>query len=286
MRAVHTIEELRARLRVARERSQRVGFVPTMGNLHAGHLALVQQAEVVTDYCVVSIFVNPLQFGEGEDYDSYPRSLAQDVDRLSETNTQLLFVPSLAELYPLGLAHTTRIEVPELGAMLCGKSRPVFFSGVTTVVGILFNLVTPDVAVFGEKDYQQLVIVKRMVRDLHMPIDIVFAATVRASDGLALSSRNAYLSADERARAPLLYQALCQVREAIQSGEKDFQELEQRSMSNLKSGGFHPEYVSVRRADDLAVPGHGDVSELRVLAAARLGHARLIDNVAVASGSP
>ena len=279
MKTVHTIEQLRAALGSARDK--RIGFVPTMGNLHAGHLALVHKAQGVSQYCVVSIFVNPLQFGEGEDYDSYPRSLERDIDSLSETDTRLVFIPSVAELYPLGLANTTRIEVPELGTMLCGTSRPVFFSGVTTVVGILFNLVMPDVALFGEKDFQQLVIIKRMVSDLHMPIDILSVATVREPDGLALSSRNAYLTPEERARAPSLYRALCQVREAVNGGERDFKELEMRGVGLLSSEGFRPDYVSVRRAADLSVPGNDDVSQLRVLAAARLGQARLIDNIAV-----
>ncbi len=280
METVYTIAALRSVLREVRGRGRRVAFVPTMGHLHGGHQALVRRAAEVGDYVVASIFVNPTQFGEGEDYSSYPRTPEADAQKLIEAGTHLLFSPEAGELYPNGSEGATQVQVPGLSDILCGAYRAGHFRGVTTVVSILFNLVQPDVAVFGRKDYQQLVVIRRMVRDLWMPVEIVGVPTTREPDGLAMSSRNAYLTAEERHRAPQLYRTLCGARDAILRGETDYPALEARCMQRLGENGFRPEYFSVRRTRDLAVAGAED-TELVVLAAAWLGRARLIDNVEV-----
>jgi len=287
METVYTIAALRSTLREVRAAGRRVAFVPTMGHLHGGHQALVRRAHELADYVVASIFVNPIQFGEGEDYSSYPRTAEADAQKLIAVDTHLLFSPDVGELYPHGYAEgrMTRVEVPELSDILEGLHRPGHFRGVSTVVSLLFNLVQPDVAVFGEKDYQQLVVIRRMVRDLHIPVEVAAASTTRAPDGLALSSRNSYLSAEERGRAPALYRTLCAAREAILRGARDYPGLEAESMQALGAAGFRPEYVTVRDARDLSMPGP-DAGELVVLAAAWLGRARLIDNVKVRSGLP
>lgn len=272
------IRAVRSALIPVRRAGRRIALVPTMGNLHAGHLALVARAREVADCTVVSIFVNPFQFGEGEDWAAYPRTFEQDKAKLEAAGADLLFAPVARDIYPDGPARITRIEVPQLGNVLCGAFRPTFFRGVATVVGILFNVVAPDRALFGEKDYQQLVLIRRMVRDLKMPIDIVSVPTVREADGLAMSSRNGYLNKQERRIAPGLYQTLCEIRQAISDGEQDFPALEARGMGMLRERGFGPDYLAVRRADDLAVAKAGD-RRLRVLAAAWLGRARLIDNI-------
>jgi pantoate--beta-alanine ligase len=279
MRVLPGISEVGSVVRVERERGRRIAFVPTMGNLHEGHLALVRQANEVADFTVVSIFVNPFQFGEGEDYGTYPRTLDADVAALETVGVDLVFVPEVADFYPNGLDRVTRVEVPDLGSILCGEFRPGFFRGVTTVVSMLFNVVQPDAAVFGEKDYQQFVVIKRMVDDLKMPIEIVPGPTVREPDGLAMSSRNVYLTSDERRRAPILQQALCTARDALLNGERRFQVLENKGLAKLRDNGFRPDYFAIRRADNLTVPESEDC-ELQILAAAWLGSARLIDNVA------
>lgn len=284
METVTELDALRRRVGRWREDNVRVGFVPTMGNLHDGHLALVARARALCERVVASVFVNPLQFGPGEDYAAYPRTPGDDERALQGAGTDLLFMPAVDVMYPGGASAATRIEVPELGAELEGAARPGHFAGVATVVGKLFNMVQPDVAVFGEKDFQQLLVVRRMVADLCWPVEVVGVPTVREPDGLALSSRNRYLTAAERQRAPLLYRVLAEVASRLRAGCRDYRALEADAMASLAGDGFAPEYVSVRRAADLSLPA-GDAGEgLVVLGAARLGRARLIDNVAV-SGS-
>jgi pantoate--beta-alanine ligase len=257
-----------------------IALVPTLGNLHVGHLALVEQAVRMTDHTVVTIFVNPTQFVAGEDYEHYPRTLAQDSLLLSESRVDVLFTPTVKEIYPAGLDKPTRVEVPMLDNILCGAFRPGHFTGVATVVAKLLNLVQPTVAIFGEKDYQQLLVIKRLVKDLCIPVEIRSVPTVRAPDGLAMSSRNSYLSAEERQRAPLLYQTLKAAAEAILRGDTAFAAIEDRSMEILKAAGFKPDYFAVRRAEDLGLPEETP-TDRRILAAAWLGQARLIDNIAV-----
>ncbi|HAW40420.1 MAG TPA: pantoate--beta-alanine ligase, partial [Pseudomonas sp.] len=221
MNVVKTIADLRAAVARARGEGKRIGFVPTMGNLHAGHIALVKKAGQRADFVVASIFVNPLQFGPNEDLDNYPRTLAADQEKLFDAGCHLLFAPSVEEMYPHGQANQTIVRVPGVSEGLCGGSRPGHFDGVSTVVSKLFNMVLPDLAVFGQKDFQQLAVIRTMVRDLNMPVQILSEPTVRADDGLALSSRNGYLSADERATAPVLYRTLNQLRDALQGGRRD-----------------------------------------------------------------
>ncbi len=279
MHIIRHIQEIRQGVTKWRAEGRRVALVPTMGNLHAGHLALVERARQLADRTVATIFVNPLQFVAGEDYDRYPRTLEADADALAEAGVDLLFAPQANEVYHDDGAPT-QVSVPALDGFLCGASRPGHFTGVATVVTKLFNIVQADVAVFGEKDYQQLLVIRRLVRDLCIPIDIVAAPTVREADGLALSSRNAYLDEAQRALAPALYRALQQAAARLRAGETDFGGVERDAMRTLRDAGLAPEYFSIRRAMDLAAPDGGDV-ELVILAAARLGETRLIDNVAV-----
>jgi pantoate--beta-alanine ligase len=280
MEIVATAAELRARVRAWRARPEHIAFVPTMGNLHAGHLKLVRHARGLAGRVVVSIFVNPMQFGPGEDYDVYPRTLEADSAALAQADADLVFAPAVTEIYPGDTQDTTRVVVPVLSEILCGAFRPGFFTGVATVVTRLFNLVQPDVAVFGEKDYQQLILIRRMARELCMPVKIEGVATEREPDGLAMSSRNGYLTPDERATAPLLYRTLGEVKSAVERGAGTYPALEGAAMRTLAGAGFRPEYVSIRRAADLAEPGTGERA-LRVLAAAWLGGARLIDNLEI-----
>jgi pantoate--beta-alanine ligase len=277
MLTLHGVPELRAQLAEWRAAHLGIGLVPTMGNLHAGHIALVQAALARADRVVTTVFVNPLQFGPGEDLDAYPRTLAQDAARLAAAGNHLLFAPSDTTMYPNGRAGHTTVEVPGLSAELCGASRPGHFRGVTTVVAKLFNMVQPDVAVFGQKDYQQLMLIRRMTADLDMPIEIEGRPTVREPDGLAMSSRNGYLTADERARAPALFATLQRLAAAVAAGTEPAV-AERDAIRALTAAGFEPDYVSVRRRLDLALPGADDRA-LVVLAAARLGRARLIDNL-------
>ena len=272
--------ELRARLESWRREGLRVGFVPTMGNLHAGHLDLVRAAAARTDRVVVSIFVNPLQFGPGEDFASYPRTLAEDLERLAGEHCDLVFAPGEETMYPHGRDGTTRVEVPGLSGILCGASRPGHFSGVATVVSKLFNLVQPHLATFGEKDFQQLAVIRRMAIELCFPVEILGVPTRREADGLAMSSRNRYLGPEERATAPALYATLQAVAQGLAAGRRDFVALQQAGMDNIRSAGLGPEYLEIRRRDGLERPEPGD-RQLVVLAAARLGRARLIDNLVV-----
>ncbi|MEW6764589.1 MAG: pantoate--beta-alanine ligase [Pseudomonadota bacterium] len=280
MRTVTSIPDLRAAVRALKAQGKRIAFVPTMGNLHAGHLALVNRARQAADAVVVSIFVNPLQFGAGEDFDSYPRTEERDAILLGESGADLLFLPTVATLYPHGKEACTRVEVPGLSDILCGTARPGHFVGVATIVAKLFNLVQPDVAVFGEKDFQQLAILRRMVADLDMPIEMIGQPTEREADGLAMSSRNAYLNADERARAPLIHATLSDLAEQVRAGRQDFETLEAEGRAALEVANFRVDYVAIRRVDDLAAPASPD-DKLVILVAARLGRTRLIDNLRV-----
>jgi len=275
MQVISTIPSLRERL----SRETGIAFVPTMGNLHDGHLALVDVARQHGRCVVVSIFVNPLQFGPTEDFASYPRTLAADCAKLSATGVDVVFAPAPEELYPVPQQVT--VEPPAIAAELCGAYRPGHFRGVATVVQKLFNIVQPQIAVFGKKDYQQLHVVRAMAQQLNVPVEIVGAETTRADDGLALSSRNGYLTPDERAEAPRLYRNLQNIVQALRSGARDFPALEAAAATDLAAHGWRVDYVSVRAQATLA-PARPDDRLLAVLAAAHLGQTRLIDNVEVA----
>jgi pantoate--beta-alanine ligase len=274
MRTIYSIHELRQTLAGA------VGtaFVPTMGHLHEGHLALLERAKACGGPVVASIFVNRLQFAPHEDFDTYPRGLERDAALLREAGCDVVFAPSEAELYPEPQGYTVQ-PPPELADVLEGHFRPGFFTGVCTVVLKLLMAVQPAVAVFGKKDYQQQLIIKRMVNQLNLPVNIITNETTRAADGLALSSRNTYLSAPERLEAPLLSQTLTRIAQAIQTGRSDWKALEQEAIQNLTLRGWQPDYIAIRRQHDLAAPSPGQA--LVVLAATRLGKTRLIDNVEV-----
>jgi len=278
MNTVKTVRELRAAVARARSEGKRIGLVPTMGNLHSGHAALVVKAAQRADFVVASIFVNPLQFGPTEDLASYPRTLAADQEKLLQAGCHLLFAPSVEEMYPHGMADQTRVSVPHLSEGLCGASRPGHFEGVATVVSKLFNMVQPDLAVFGQKDFQQLAVISALVRDLNMPIQIIGEPTVRAADGLALSSRNSYLSDEQRAAAPALYQAIQQIAQAVQNGERDLSRRLTEGLAQLTAAGFRPDYLEIRNATTLR-PATADDHDVVILAAAYLGTTRLIDNL-------
>ena len=280
MKRVDSVHALRRQVRSWRAAGKRVVLVPTMGNLHRGHIELVERARGIGDRVLVSIFVNPMQFGQGEDFASYPRTLEEDANRLEAAGTDLLFNPPVEEVYPRPAGEQTRVEVPGLSAILCGASRPGHFVGVATVVCKLLNMAQPDAAVFGEKDFQQLMVIRRMVEDLAMPVEIVGVPTVREADGLALSSRNGYLSAEERCRAPALYRVLAATAEALREGRSDYRALEAAARDELRDAGLRPDYFEIRRQADLGVPGPGE-SSLVVVAAAHLGRARLIDNLSL-----
>lgn len=280
MQTVRTRTALRSAVAAWRRSRERIAFVPTMGNLHDGHLRLVERAFRFADRVVVSIFVNPMQFGEGEDYANYPRTPEEDSAKLVEAGVDLLFTPAVEEMYPDGPRSATRVEVAELSGILCGAVRPGHFAGVATVVAKLFNLVQPDVAVFGEKDYQQLIVIRRLVADLCFPVDVIGVPTIREADGLAMSSRNSYLTPEERGRAPALYRALCEAGERVRRGGAELDAVEAEGLEKLRVAGFTPDYFTVRRAQDLVPAGAGDM-ELVILAAGRLGWTRLIDNVII-----
>lgn len=279
MQTIHEIVPMRAQVSDWHRSGLRVGLVPTMGNLHAGHLTLVREALARADRVVVSVFVNPLQFGADEDLAAYPRTPVEDASALRAAGCHCLFAPGEDEVYPRGRTQQTLIEVPDISDVLCGASRPGHFRGVATVVAKLFNMVQPDLAVFGEKDFQQLLVIRRMTAELCFPVSIVGVPIVREPDGLALSSRNAYLSEQERAAAPALYAALRRLAERLDAGE-DPADAEWDAARELSAAGFKPDYVSVRRRADLATAGPDD-RELVILAAAWLGKARLIDNLCV-----
>lgn len=279
MITVHTVRELRAAVSHARAEGKSIGFVPTMGNLHSGHAALVEKAGQRADFVIASIFVNPLQFGPSEDLATYPRTLLADQETLLAAGCHLVFAPSVEEMYPDGMDGQTRVSVPVVSEGLCGASRPGHFEGVATVVSKLFNMVQPDMAIFGQKDFQQLAVIRTLVRDLNMPVQIIGEPTVRAADGLALSSRNGYLNEAQRAVAPALYAGLRQLAAAIEAGERDFAKLIKAGKAELKKAGLRPDYLEIREANSLR-PANGDDSHLVILAAAFLGKTRLIDNLA------
>ena len=280
MRTVHSLKELRSILRSYRQQGKTIGLVPTMGNLHEGHISLVRKASDAADIVVTSIFVNPMQFGANEDLDDYPRTLKDDQDKLAAAGNTLVFAPSTQEIYPDGLARQTKVLVPEVSEGHCGASRPGHFEGVATVVTMLFNMVQPDIAVFGEKDFQQLAVIRKLARDLMMPVQVVGAPTVREDDGLAKSSRNGYLSKEERAKAPTVFQTLTQTAEQLQQGRHDFSALEQEAQSALTTAGFRPDYFNIVNSRTLK-PATEDDRELTLLVAAFLGTTRLIDNLSI-----
>ncbi|HEX5675098.1 MAG TPA: pantoate--beta-alanine ligase [Azonexus sp.] len=267
-----------ADLRAALKGRGRVVFVPTMGNLHAGHVSLMEQARVHGDTVVASIFVNRLQFGPNEDFDKYPRTFQADSDKLAAAGVDVLFAPTEADLYPEPQEYT--VEPPAIQHQLDGEFRPGHFRGVATVVLKLFNIVQPQAALFGKKDYQQLMVIRNMARQLALPIAIIGGETVRAADGLALSSRNGYLSETERAEAPRLHRELQRIRDAIRNGETDTVKLENAAISALTAAGWKTDYVAVRQQSDLAIPKSIGIP-LVALAASRLGSTRLIDNIEI-----
>lgn len=278
MRCISSTSELKATIRDLRTQGKVIGLVPTMGNLHAGHLQLVTAARQEVDWVVCSIFVNPMQFGPTEDLGAYPRTLADDRTKLEEHQCDCLFHPEVREVYPQGLQAQTVVSVPGLGLDHCGKSRPGHFDGVTTVVSKLFNLCQPDRAFFGLKDYQQFLIIQKMVEDLLFPVELVGVETVREADGLAMSSRNSYLLPHDRQKAPALYRTLRATSEAIQAGERDFPKLESAARQHLQEAGLKPDYFSICHGKTLRTATPSD-AYLAILAAVYLGKSRLIDNV-------
>ncbi|WP_188149702.1 pantoate--beta-alanine ligase [Teredinibacter waterburyi] len=285
MQIFHHVSSVRAAIRQARSEGKGVGFVPTMGNLHAAHLALVEIAKQHCDIVIASIFVNRLQFGLNEDWDRYPRTLQQDSAKLEAISCDFLFCPDEAEIYPNGMDAQTRVIVPSMASVLCGASRPGHFEGVTTVVTKLFNIVQPDVAVFGVKDYQQLAIIRRMVEDLCIPVEIIAGDIVREADGLAMSSRNGFITAEERPRANQLQATLCWIEGQILAGERDFVQLELEAKRQIENAGFRPDYVSVCNSKTLEPAAHDDLS-ITLLGAMYTKAARLIDNVSLQLGAP
>ena len=280
MQVITSKDELREQLDEWRQHQEHIALVATLGNLHAGHLRLVELAREHAERVVVSVYVNPTQFGEGEDYEDYTRTLDRDTLRLKQIGADVLFIPDDDVVYPYGHECATVVSVPGLTENFCGASRPGHFDGVTTVVARLFALVQPDVAVFGQKDYQQQLVIRYMTEDLSLPIRIITAETIREDDGLAMSSRNQYLTDEERAIAPLLHKILDDVGVALQNGKRDYEELEKTAIARLEKAGFGIDYVAIRRAQNLAPPDR-DCDELVVIAAVDLGVARLIDNVVV-----
>ncbi|HEY9132789.1 MAG TPA: pantoate--beta-alanine ligase [Dyella sp.] len=278
MQTVQDAAALRAVVRGWRSQGQTVGLVPTMGNLHAGHYSLIKLARARADRVIAYVFVNPTQFGPNEDFERYPRTLTQDQAGLAEVGCDLLFAPEVATIYPFGPANSVSVHVPQLTETLEGAHRPGHFDGVATVICKMLNLVQPDVAIFGQKDYQQLKVLERMVRDLSLPVKVMAGATLRADDGLALSSRNQYLSATERELATQIYATLLQMRELIEKGHA-WRVVEQAAASKLQRAGFEPDYAAIRRAEDLSEPNEGETEGLVALIAAKLGTTRLIDNL-------
>ncbi len=278
METVTTIAAVRERVRAWRREGHRVAFVPTMGNLHPGHVSLIETARRYGDRFVASIFVNPMQFGPNEDFAHYPRTPRQDEGMLAAAGCDLMFMPDVGEIYPNGSERATRVEVPGISRILEGEFRPGHFEGVSTVVAKLFHIVEPQIAVFGEKDFQQLTVIRRMVAELCMPVEIIGAATVRDADGLAMSSRNQYLTPAERALAPAIHATLLKAVGRIEAGDADFASIERAGYEALAAAGLGPDYFAVRQARDLASPAAGE-RDLVVLTAARVSRARLIDNV-------
>ncbi len=281
MRIVTVVDDLRAAVADARREGRRIGFVPTMGNLHEGHASLVRLAREQADFVVASVFVNPTQFGPNEDFARYPRTPDADAGRLAANGCDLLFLPDVATMYPSGTARAVRVSVPAITEVLDGASRPGHFDGVATVVTRLFNLVQPDDAIFGRKDFQQLLVVRALVRDLAFPIRIIGAPIVREANGLAMSSRNQYLEPSLRARAAALFEALSGMAASVRASGQTLPAIEAVAMQRLRDAGFDPDYAVVRRSDDLGVPTDAERAGLVVLGAARLGGVRLIDNILI-----
>ncbi|WP_111642766.1 pantoate--beta-alanine ligase [Marinimicrobium alkaliphilum] len=285
MQVFHHIQTLRDALAKERRAGKRIGFVPTMGNLHEAHLALVERAQQSCEVTVASIFVNPLQFGLNEDWDKYPRTLAEDTRKLEGIGCDYLFCPDETEIYPNGMAEQTRVVVPTMTDVLCGASRPGHFEGVTTVVTKLFNIVQPDEAVFGVKDFQQLAVIRRMVEDLCIPVQIIAGDIVREADGLALSSRNGYIGDDERPSVSQLYQSLLWISQQIEQGRRDFIALEDEAREQIRQAGFKPDYITISNSRTLEPAAHDD-REITVLGAMYTRAARLIDNVSLVLDRP
>ncbi len=261
-----------------RMEKQTIGFVPTMGNLHQGHISLVEHANKIADKVIVSIFVNPSQFVKGEDFATYPRTIEEDLAVLKDANVDLVYIPDEDQLFPTGWENVTEVTVPKLDNIYCGKTRPGHFKGVATIVTKFFNLVLPDLAVFGQKDYQQLLVIKNMVDDLNLPVEIIGSPTVRENDGLAMSSRNQYLTPEERKIAPILYSVLKETADKLSQTIENIKELENSAVSKLEQAGFKVDYFSICDANDLSAPTK---ENLVIIAAAWLGKARLIDNMPV-----
>ncbi|WP_221799907.1 pantoate--beta-alanine ligase [Oceanobacter mangrovi] len=283
MKTIHSVASLRAEIRAARLAGKDIGFVPTMGNLHEGHISLISAAKQQQCFTVASIFVNPLQFNDADDLARYPRTLDEDKEKLFSAGCDLLFAPDVEEMYPNGQHRQTTVHVPHVSEGLCGGSRPGHFDGVATVVTKLFNMVQPDLAFFGEKDFQQVAVIRKMVEDLNMHLEIVAVPTARAADGLALSSRNGYLSEEQRIQASALYQALKSITDGLQQ-RKLISELLKHATESLTDAGFTPDYLEVRHADDLSLIDDSALEtgeRIVVLGAAWLGKARLIDNISV-----
>jgi len=280
LQRIQSIDDLRAATAVWIAAGDTVALVPTMGNLHRGHMSLVELAAEHAEHVVVSVFVNPTQFGPNEDFEDYPRTLEIDARRLSRAGVDILFVPEVSDMYPHGLSDATQVSVPGISEQLCGAARPGHFFGVTSVVCRLLNICRPNIAVFGQKDYQQYVILRRMVEDLHMPVRLIVGETKREENGLARSSRNGYLSDADKLRAGVIYAALETVADALANGATDLAALEKEAAEKIAAQGLAPEYVSICTADELSIPGPDD-RNLVVFAAARLGEVRLIDNIVV-----
>ncbi len=283
MDVIFDLKNLRDNIRLWKKDGLSISFVPTMGNLHAGHLSLISAASEKADKTVVSIFVNPIQIGHGEDYAKYPSTLDHDLAELADECVDMVFAPNLKELYPGGIASDTRVTIPALSETLCGKFRPGHFSGVATVVMKLFNNVQPDFAFFGEKDFQQILVIRRMVEDLLLPIDVVSMPIIREIDGLAMSSRNSYLSKVERDSSVEIYSVLLHAAKCLSEGLVNTDAIEAQSISALCEKGFDVEYCSIRQSSDLAIPAFGS-KKLVILVAAWLGDTRLIDNIRVNLG--
>ena len=282
----HSIEQLREQIKSWRANNDSIAFVPTMGNLHAGHLSLVELAKQKATRVVVSIYVNPLQFSPDEDFSSYPRTLDEDLEKLQAIATDLVFLPETAMIYPEGEQQSTFVEVPALSRIIEGESRPSFFKGVATVVLKLFNMVQPDYAVFGEKDFQQLLVIRQLVKDLHLPVEIIAGPIKRETDGLAMSSRNNYLNASDRDKSRLLSAALNDMRVAIEQ-DVAIGVAEKGCIETLESSGFLVDYVTLRETSGLGTVSKQDVAanrELVILAAAQVGKTRLIDNLKFVPG--
>lgn len=282
MQSVSEIKSLRSQIKAWRQQGLSIAFVPTMGNLHQGHFSLVEKAKTLADKVVVSIFVNPMQFGANEDLDSYPRTLDADKQGLAEIGTALVFTPTVDVMYPNGLAAQSYVDVPDISMGYCGGARPGHFKGVATVVTKLFNMVQPDFACFGEKDFQQLQVIRAMVRDLSMPIEIIGVPTQREVSGLAMSSRNGYLSEQEKDTAKVLYQTLLNAGQSLEQGNKAFDTIELEAKQALEQAGLKPDYFAIAEKDNLK-PATLETKEFVILAAAFLGKVRLIDNLQVSA---